>query len=1059
MCTFKRIISLLVMVALLVMTGCSVDAPDTNDSETLEPTATLTSPSSPEGDSLLAGDVLPGALTALGGEVVTFNPMYIEIDRLDDGLSEDFGDANLFAFYGTDVELANCVIPFGGDPFDGSCDARLPETKLSFCTNPGQIDACRCTGNPSLDTDSCVDVVYSDWNNLLTDEFGAADPDKLAIHRLIDPVKLDASSFKTGSCVAPSNVLGKMDLTSAAVTNNTEYAYLALKRYDNNGDAGYAWLFNQVAPQNDLTMGECGGFGPLTYTITAEDVLIIGNFNPSAGAEILVRRATAEADGFKLIAQDVVDPDGLTDYGDPIWEEIPGITNLATVNTTFTDLGVFEVVNGVNEIAARTDKGALDGNAVGEHIFAESAIDFRVFTGPDSLCGRKFYGSVISQPSTAKTSDLKDLIGPQLFDFGSLSATGYLEPTCEFEFEYGLSDVTAPGLISPDPNNDPNLSCTWTFTNGATVKTSNDCAGTLVLDPDDPTGTWTGSVHVIYRTVLGCACDSDAGSVDAFKTLTATADMAPTCGLAFDYEGSVEGGSGEYDVLWTFSGTGTPTPLSSTALSGQVTTDANGDYMATMHVTDRRTDIVCEDEEAPIRAIDDPLGVELTLTPTCEREFSYEAIDSGGGGGATLGVLCTGPGSITDTAGTVVVGADGTYTCTARVEETRNAGTDAEVLCFAEDVENVDAFAPLTADVNLTETCSMSFEYAGSMGGGSGDLTPTWSFTPASSSHDVPTDSLNGLVNVDTTGLYEARLDVVDNRNDIECSTFADDDVNVYMPLAIPAAGLTPSCSLEFGYAATVTGGSPAMTANWAFTGPGGPYTVPDLVGTLIPSTPGTFTGTLSVEDVRSDVLVCRTSWSDSVAAWTPVNVEATMTPTCNSSFNYSALASGGSPAGVSYSWTFSDPGNVTPTSTNTASGSAGVSVVATPYTAYVQVVDLRTDLPGICLDNANASGTPYAPIVVTIAPNSTRNECSPDLATDALDYTATVSGGDGAYTYTWSGCSSSSAICTVDPSDSDFCADASVFVTVDDGAAICPADDSETEVYTKVTIIESTDN
>ncbi len=94
----------------------------------------------------------------------------------------------------------------------------------------------------------------------------------------------------------------------------------------------------------------------------------------------------------------------------------------------------------------------------------------------------------------------------------------------------------------------------------------------------------------------------------------------------------------------------------------------------------------------------------------------------------------------------------------------------------------------------------------------------------------------------------------------------------------------------------------------------------------------------------------------------------------------------------------------------------------------------------------ASASATPYLPIAVRITPSSGSLTC-PSMTTDAITYTATVSGGDGQYSFAWN------------PADSAFCYSQNLNVTVDDGDALCSARASETETYAKVTVVNATDN
>jgi len=79
-------------------------------------------------------------------------------------------------------------------------------------------------------------------------------------------------------------------------------------------------------------------------------------------------------------------------------------------------------------------------------------------------------------------------------------------------------------------------------------------------------------------------------------------------------------------------------------------------------------------------------------------------------------------------------------------------------------------------------------------------------------------------------------------------------------------------------------------------------------------------------------------------------------------------------------------------------------------------------------------------------------------MSSDAVTYAATVSGGDGNYSYAWNGVPCAGTQCLVDPSDSAFCVAISFNLTVDDGS-FCALKTSETETYTKTTTVTATNN
>jgi hypothetical protein len=184
---------------------------------------------------------------------------------------------------------------------------------------------------------------------------------------------------------------------------------------------------------------------------------------------------------------------------------------------------------------------------------------------------------------------------------------------------------------------------------------------------------------------------------------------------------------------------------------------------------------------------------------------------------------------------------------------------------------------------------------------------------------------------------------------------------------------------------------------------------------------------------------------------YAPIGVVASLGPTCTSQFTYSATVTGGSnPSGASYSWTFSGGGTTTPSTSTAASGVVTVGTGNVSYTGMVTVTDPRTDI--VCTASNSASATPFAALSVALNVNTAGGTCP---ATDAASFVATASGGNGSYTYTWSGgpgCSGTT--CTIDPSDSTFCDTESLSVLLGDTSGVCPPVPSKPGNYSKVTTV-----
>ncbi len=508
---------------------------------------------------------------------------WIQIDQLTNDPTNP-ADANLFT---------------GPDPADGSASVDKPPKVPANA--PGS---------------------FKDWNDL---GLNATD---LANHRILDlndASGKDPTSFpQSNECVAPSQVLSKMDLTYVAAASNTTYFYIAVQRSNNNGDAGYYWIITQKTPkQIPGPSGPCSASqAQLLYDITDGDVLLGGHFQGN-GAPLLRFFQHKGADQLNVTAVDAIDYTNAT-----LWTENPSAVVAAAVNSTITAPGSFGVAGVV--------KTALKNGNLDTELFAEAAIPISFFTG-GAICGKSFYGSVITRSSGSggTSPDLKDLVGPFVLNLGKATATASVSPTCDLHALYQAS------LLGPDNQPVANPTCSWTFTDANNVQTT---ASTCVNNtpPGFPlaAGNYTVSVDVSDPS-SGCSDTVNNLSVKVLPPLSASATLTPHCNLTFDYSGSGSGGSGSgYKFAWTFSGPGTPVPSSSTTQSGTgVTVPTSGLYTGNLTVTDPRTDIECT---APASASTTPLApLAVTIAPsatslTCPSmttdAVTYTATPSGGNG-------------------------------------------------------------------------------------------------------------------------------------------------------------------------------------------------------------------------------------------------------------------------------------------------------------------------------------------------------------------------------------------------------------------------------------------
>lgn len=412
----------------------------------------------------------------------TFINSSLEIDQVTPGSLQP-QDANLFT---------------GNDPADGTASKQAP------------------TGGPGS---------WIDWNDLGAD---------VANHRLLD-VDLqsgkDPTAFpQSNECVGAANVLSKMDLRYVAAANNNKYAYFGVLRSNNNGDAGYYWLFTKKSPKMNAGEAPCNAQQQrLLYDIGVGDVLLAGHFHPNGSP--LLRVFTAKS------AQNNVTAVNAVDFTSNLWAEQNSAVSAVAVNTTVTAPGAL----GHDGVVA------MSGQNLDTEVFAEAAVDLAVFTGQSNQCGATYYGSVITRSSGAggTSPDLKDLAGPALFNFGSVTATATLTGGCSNSLAYSATGLGMDGQPLQNPT------CAWVFDNGAASSAS--CSGVLSVAP----GTHSAVVTVTDGN-SACQATGSASGAQVFSPLgisLALQSSAPTCPSmssdAVSYAANVTGGTGQNSIAWT----------------------------------------------------------------------------------------------------------------------------------------------------------------------------------------------------------------------------------------------------------------------------------------------------------------------------------------------------------------------------------------------------------------------------------------------------------------------------------------------------------------------------
>ncbi|MFO0580323.1 MAG: hypothetical protein U1A78_40640 [Polyangia bacterium] len=498
-------------------------------------------------------------------------------------------------------------------------------------------------GTASRDFPACTSGAFIDWNSLGTD---------LANHRLLDcpgdPAQCangkDPTSFpRSNECVGPSSVLSKMDLTYVAASSNSQFAYFAVQRANNNGDAAYYWIFTQKNPTQALGESPCRSDEKrLKYDITGSasataqrDVLLVGHFHPSSEPLLRVYRARSSAAG--LTAVQAIDFTNTS-----LWEQDGTGVAAVAVNTTTTRAGAF----GATGVLAKS--GTAPDENVEAEIFAEAAVPKSVFTG-SSACGASFFGSVISRSSGSggTSPDLKDLAGPERFNFGSISASASLTPTCGLAFGFQASATGTDGTAVANP------SCSWSCSGGVVPS---GCAGTQAA----PVGSYSCSVTVT-DPASGCVSEPISKTVQVCSPLGVSAAMSATCSSSFGYEATPSGGCDPNNIgySWAFSGACGPVPQSSMTRTGTGTATAPGSACSgTVVARDLRTDIATCTATASATATPlAPLAVQIApsatslMCPMNSDAITFTPSVTGGNGSYQFtwnGPMCAGPSCTVD---------------------------------------------------------------------------------------------------------------------------------------------------------------------------------------------------------------------------------------------------------------------------------------------------------------------------------------------------------------------------------------------------------------------------
>lgn len=473
----------------------------------------------------------------------TFDGRFVEVDACPDTTNGDptFGcplnDQNLPA-WGPDANLF-----IGADPADGSASVHRPNPIVN--------------GNPVVP----ASATWIDWASFTTSEVANhARPDWYA--------GKDPSAFpQSDACIGSAQVLDKMDIVNIGFSNNPTFAYLAVQRAGNNGDAGYYWIFTKKVPDTSA-QGACPSL--LRYDIQPGDILLVGHYHPSS---IPLLQA------FKAIGSGTYDAVSAIDYTNAaLWKSDSKAVIAAAVNSTPTAVSSAFGLDGMkNVVKAGSASCATTTDCLDVETFAEAAVYSDFFTG-GSPCGATFYASVVTRASGSggTSPDLKDLAGPYRFKFGDASATMTVTPTCgagkSAQFTYQLSTFTGVGGISTATD------CKWYLdrTTGQEGTLFASTCNTAAATYEAPAGTHTVTLVASDGT---CTAAPVTASVTVNPPPAVAPDLTAACSYYpgttdpwFGYSAGATGVQGTATYAWSFTGgyTGGATDASGSIHGGTV---------------------------------------------------------------------------------------------------------------------------------------------------------------------------------------------------------------------------------------------------------------------------------------------------------------------------------------------------------------------------------------------------------------------------------------------------------------------------------------------------------
>ena len=228
-----------------------------------------------------------------------------------------------------------------------------------------------------------------------------------------------------------------------------------------------------------------------------------------------------------------------------------------------------------------------------------------------------------------------------------------------------------------------------------------------------------------------------------------------------------------------------------------------------------------------------------------------------------------------------------------------------------------------------------SFQFNGTVTGGTGGLLYSWAFGDGGASAGGTATSLNPTHSYPSDGIYTATLTVTDGLNRSAVGT-----TTVYVYNALPNVSSggpyngNPGAAINFTATPNVTDSKDTLTYLWSF-GDGSTSTVQDPTHPY--ATTGTYTVTLTAMDSKGASTTVSTTATVSNPSPPAANAGPSETGNEGSAIQFSGSASGGNGA-LTYSWNFGDGsstvgGTLTPTHTYVSDGTYTVTLTVTDST------------------------------------------------------------------------------------------------------------------------------